>query len=1555
MTNLFEHEGISRGNRNDIAVIAMCCKFPGADTVEQFEANLFAGVESIRRFSDEELAAAGVPSRIRQSETYVPARSCIEGIDQFDAHFFGYSPREAELMDPQQRLFLEHAHALLEQGGYDPFRYAGRIGVFAGTAHNGYFFHHVWGALSDGDDSARLEAAIANDKDHLATRVAYKLNLRGPAVTVQTACSTSLVAICMAVEALRSGGADMAMAGGVSVSPRGNRGYIHRQGGILSKDGRCRPFDAAGSGTVFGDGLGIVLLKRLEDALRDGDTIHAVVKGAAINNDGANKVGYTAPSVEGQRAVVRAAFDAAGVAPEQIGFVEAHGTATAMGDPIEFRALREAFGSGAAHPNQCALGSVKANVGHLNAAAGVAGFIKAVITVRRGEIPPHPTFEELNPHISFSDSPFFINTATAPWPLNLTERIAGVSSFGMGGTNAHAIVAAAPTRARHPGDEKRTYVLPLSAKSLSALEQLATNVARELQRPSSPDLHDVALTLQQGRRQFAYRAAVVARDIEDAARLMAEQSAAVTASSARPRRVAFLFPGQGIADRGEARFLHEASACFRREFARCAQLFEAQLGFDIRSMLFPAETVERGAAADLSNTLHAQPFFFSTAYAFAHALREWGVEPAAVVGHSLGEYVAATVAGVFTLEDAVDVVAHRARLMAEAPEGRMLFVALDEERCREVIGSLRIEADIAAINAPGECVVAGEVGGLECVAQHLGDQCIAHVFLKTTRAFHSRAMGLAAHALSTKIGQKKLGTPGIRTLSNVSGTWAASGELSEPNYWARHACLPVRFMSNVSALIEDGIDVLIEVGVGGTLRRMVDNHPGRQQIETAGVEPEASEPVASLVARLWELGVDIDWQAFGHSGAGRVALPTYPFERQSFWIEAHSRGSRPASTEADATSGPPDDRGYVAHTVNWTQLPPLSFANTDVSGEQWLMFGADDMLTRALMHELNDQAPRVILVQAGPQLDLSDPHRPFIRMTEPDDYVALFRSLAGALTATTRIVHLWAARPVSALDAREDFERCFYSLLWMTRAMGETGVQTLIDATIVVEGLHKVESGDASVPARATVVGPRNVIPRERENVSMRTIDIVATDLDAGDSRMLAQRILAEVQGGAECNTVALRGETRWTRVLERVSLPAGESADCSKAGQVWVITGGLGGLGLALAEHVAAGKPAAIVLLSRRAFPANEQWTRIEDDEAGDASTRLVVSRLAAIAKSGVQVEVRQCDIGNARDVDETIDVIWRKRGRIDVVVHAAGIAGGGIAELCSRSDVEAVWHPKIAGTAALMSSAVKAGVKAVILCSSNDALRGGAGQVGYVAANAYLDATACNGGRMETPVYSINWPSLGDGGMAYESRKAHGVLRGSGRQLKANWLPLARAGEIVDGVLGQLRRQISIAVEHIYLEPFGHARQACSSGPSAHAGEPPRTMHAHGQSAQAMPKAARRLHARPASLDVEYAAPQSEVEHAMAEIWSSLLGIAGIGLDDNFFALGGHSLLAVRLTFRIREVFGVDFGLSQLFGNPTVRASAEEITRLQLAAVPEQEMLALLSRIEALDDELG
>ncbi|MFJ8923572.1 amino acid adenylation domain-containing protein [Streptomyces sp. NPDC102415] len=1083
-----------------VAVVGMALRVPGADTLEQFWDNVRSGVESIRFFTDEELLAAGVPAQDLADPAYVKAFGALEGVGDFDPRFFGFSLREAQMLDPQHRLFLECAWQALEHAGCTADPETTVTGVYAGVGESSYLHHNLLANEGLVERIGAFQSALGNDKDFMPTRVSYKLDLRGPSVSVQTGCSTSLVAVHLASQALINGECDVALAGGATVNALQQKGYRYEEGGVLSPDGHCRAFADDAGGAVPASGGGVVVLKRLDKALADGDVIHAVVRGTAINNDGSRKVGFTAPSVDGQADAVAEALSVAEVDPSTVTYVEAHGTGTRIGDPIEVAALHQAFGeTGADH--RCALGSVKTNIGHLDTAAGVVGLIKAVLAMRARELPPSLHCVTPNLGLALDEGPFYVNTELARWPDEVLR--AGVSSFGIGGTNAHVVLEEAPMPSPAGPGRRGRHLLPLSAATPTALGTAAAELAAHLRAHPQERLEDVAYTLQCGRRTLPYRRFVVAGSTQEAAEALTGPAPARHAEpeTDRDRDVVFAFPGQGAQRVGMGRALYESEPVFRAEVERAAEILLPVLGEDLRGLLYPAEADRETAQERIRRTEYAQPCLFVVEYALATLWDSWGIRPAAMIGHSLGELVAACLAGVVSYEDALRLVASRGRLMQEAPAGAMTAVPLPEDEVTPLLGT---EVVLAAVNGPRECVVSGSFEAVAAVETHLAERGVTTKRLRTSHAFHSRMMDDAADAFEAEVARVGLTAPQVPFVSNVTGTWITDEEATSPAYWARQLRSTVRFGDGLRTVCRPDV-TLLEAGPGRVLTSLARGGEGLHgtvaSLPSGTPDTDAEQEALTAAGELWRLGAPLDWDALhGEGTPRRTVLPTYPFERERCWIDPPRGGSRTARANPDGLAV----RGF-------RRVGPATPAATrnGTAPATWLVVADESGVLHGLADLLHGTHRRAVEVPAGAVRTEDDCAR-LLASSFPDD-----ERIAGVIHATM-LDTCDEAQAFRALDELEALERAL-------AARGDDGTRLVT----VVCGALDVTGEEPLVPGK----GAMTAWARSGRPGSRRLIDVSAPGTAAA-VRRLSHALLAELDGTSEEPVVAFRGVHRFVPEL---------------------------------------------------------------------------------------------------------------------------------------------------------------------------------------------------------------------------------------------------------------------------------------------------------------------------------------------------------------------------------------------------------------------------------------
>jgi iturin family lipopeptide synthetase A len=1668
-------------HESSIAIISMAGRFPGAKSIEEFWRNLRAGVESVSTFSDEELLAAGVSRADLQDPAYVRAKGMLDDIEMFDGAFFGFNPREAEITDPQHRLFLECAWEALERAGYDTQRYGGRIGVYGGAGISGYLLVNLATNLDLVNSVGIYQTILSNDKDYLSTRVSYKLNLKGPSLTVQTACSTSLVAVHLACQSLLSGECDMALAGGITITLPQKSGYQYQEGGISSPDGHCRPFDARAKGTLGGNGVGIVLLKRLDEALADGDIIHAVIRGSAINNDGSLKVGYTAPGLDGQSEVIVEAQAIAGVSADSISYVEAHGTATALGDPIEVAALSQAFRASTSRSHFCALGSVKSNFGHLDAAAGVAGLIKTVLALKHRELPPTLHYTAPNPEIDFAASPFYVNHELREWERQgETPRRAGVSSFGIGGTNAHLVVEEWPEAETAMPSARGWHLLVLSGRTAAAVTAATEKLRRHLEVHPDISLADVAYTLQVGRREFAQRRAVVCRDVEDAIEALSQPSrwiegAAVASGSSSNisgsngsggsgsgggsgRGAVLMYSGQGAQYVGMGRELYEREAVFRQTVDECAAAFEAAQGYDLREVLYPASGLEEAAAARLLETEVTQPALFVLEYALTRVWQAWGVRIEALMGHSIGEYVAACVAGVLSVEDGVRMVGRRGRLMQGMERGAMLAVRLSEaeverwlhewaqqretqrnersetkqrEESEGVSGEAERSADgrgepelwIAAVNGPQQCVLSGSEQAIAEAEARLAQVGVGVRRLATSHAFHSGMMREAAQALAAEMEGVARGSIAIPYISNVSGRWAQVEEVRGGEYWGRQMLAAVRWWRGVEEVVESGAGVLVEVGPGESLvgvvkeavrgrgvevlstlkaRRRVRSAGGAAAESGVGAESGrgsaaeggegAERGMVESLGQMWVRGVGVKWGGmYAGEARRRVELPTYEFERERYWVEARSAGAavgvgigEGGDESRSGESGAGAER-KEAEVGKWLYVPVwkqsvgrmghgtqqqgvraadragevgrvegagrAGRAGGVDGGQKWLVLREESGISEALIARLEAAGADVVSVSRGRGYEREGWNRYVIKGESREEYEQLVAELDKRGWRAERVAHLWSVTGAEEEDGDAkglgrdggegvgarvaEFERMqergFYSLLFLGEALSKGVRQEPLRINVVTSNAQRVTGLERLQPEKATVLGPCKVIGQEYPHIVCRSIDISITS-DQVEGEYLVEQLALELSGEAADNVVAYRAFDRWVQIYE--ALPQIDESDASaglREGGVYLITGGLGGVGMVLAEHLAESAGGRLVLTGRQDFPPRTEWQNHLDmhDERNEVSIK--INRLLAMEAQGAELLILRADAGDAAQMREVVRRTLERFGALNGVIHAAGISGHqAFRTVPETTREEAAQHFRAKAHGLLVLEEVLAGLETdfCLLTSSLSTVLGGLGFAAYSAANSYMDAFAHkhNRRRMAGRWLSVDWDgwqlpqgTAEDEDAAFDPTNLS-LTPTEGRDAFARLLSLGGMSQVVVST-GNLQARLDKWVS------LGARRK------------------------DARAEALHGAHPRPVTLQAAYVAPRTEIEQAIAHIWEGLLGITPVGIHDDFFELGGHSLLATQVMSRLREELSIEISLRNLFDAATVAELAESVAAaMQTGQEPEAPSIRRVSREEDL-----
>jgi acyl transferase domain-containing protein len=1521
ISNELNDSPLSDEAADHIAVVGVAGRFPESPNIETFWDNVRHGRDCLHTFTDDELDALGIPASRYNQPNFVRRGTRLPNMDAFDAAFFGLTPREAATLDPQSRLFLETSYLALESAGFDPFAIDEPVGVFAGCNPNDYAL--LLGVADPTDSLGAFDQMIGTDRDFLATRVAHRLGLRGPAMTVQTACSTSLVAVHMAVQSLLNYECSIALAGGVSVNLRQGVGYFAQPGMILSPTGVCRAFDANADGTTLGQGVGAVALKRLTDAYADGDPILAVVRATAINNDGSEKLSYTAPSENGQAEVITTAHELAGVTSDTITYVETHGTATKLGDPVEIAALTRAFAPGTERTGYCAIGSAKTNFGHTDAAAGITGFIKAVLSLNHAELPPSANFSAPNPDIDFANSPFFVNTELTPWPAGPTPRRAGVSAFGIGGTNAHVVLEEAPVRQPAPDPVERPYVFTFAGHKAEAVDRLTAAVAETLTSEPTMNIAAVAGTLRRARSSHRHRRAVVASSLGDAAQALlgASDTPLIRGTAgARPTPLVWLFTGQGAQHPRMGAGLYAAEPAFREAFDTAAAALAEPLGLDLAAAVLESDDAEA-----LRQTQLTQPALFAVEYATAQLMRSWGLEPAAVVGHSVGEYAAAVVAGVMSLRDGALLVAQRGALMASMTPGAMLAIGMPSAQL-----DLPPGVELAAANGAALSVVAGPHEHIDAYATALEAKELPVQRLATSHAFHSEMMTEAADRFAEVVGGVVLSPPKIAMASNVTGTWLTPEEAVSPAFWASQIRKPVLFERCIDTVLEVGPSAFLEVGPGRTLATFVRVHErfdrATMPVATALRHPasERDDQTVALeaVAQLWTGGINIDWDRIDDASSGPHAdLPGYQFVRERAWapeyhhvlaLPGYGVGA-PGTAEAPVERKPIDEWLYAP---SWSRRPrPAPQAHTPGSTTVLLAPASNfgDYLVQMLGSMAAANGDTFVVVRAGADAPAASPSPESADYeVDPatDDLEDLFAKLGEQGVVPDRVVHAWLAEPTTdtvgsaTLDAALDLgvhaaHSCARAISRLVPARGP-GADP-VDLVFVTSGAASVMGTELVRPAVAALEGPAKVIPLEYPDIRCRLIDIENSPAAIADPQHAVGRLADELLNPADEPMVALRGlhtSARWVPGVAPLPDLGAQVAPPIRHGGTFLIVGGLGGVGLSIAQHLADNYNAKLALTSRQGRPV-----AATDAQSEETDLRLV--RLAEIEASAPEVLVLAADITDLDQMRKAVEQAEAQLGHIDGVIVAAGVADQeGAIHRRTRERARAAIASKVHGTIVVAELFAHRKPDFVLYSSSIAAtlFHNRFAQVGYVTGNTFVEAFAERSRADGFPATTVAWDDWLEIGMSVRAAadfsdrydadidlvdQLHSFSPQDGVQLFERALRAYEPRIIVSTTDLSAR----IVADTSVISPF--LEQARGSGAES----------------------------------AEAADSEATLSEQLERVWADLLGFDDFGPADDFFELGGDSLQAARMADRLSRSLGVDLPLNVVFDHPTLGGLATAI----------------------------
>jgi acyl transferase domain-containing protein/acyl carrier protein len=1469
---------MSNSKAIEIAIIGISCNFPKSLNYKEFWNNLKNGTEMIHHYDTVDKKAAYNDSE--ESKKRVNSRGIIQEKNYFDHSFFGYRSEEASLMDPQIRLFHEHCWKALEDAGCVNNSKEKKIGIFSTASDN-----FNWRAYNCFQQQNSLTSLFYSDqlsnKEFTSLLVAYALNLRGPAMHVNTSCSSSLSVVHLACRSLLFRECSIAIAGAVSLNTKSEIGYEYESGMILSPDGHCRSFDKESNGTVPGEGIGVVVLKRLEDAIKDRDQIYAVIKSTALTNDGNQKIGFTAPSIEGQCEAITMAHNLAGIDPRSITYIETHGTGTRLGDPIEIAALNTAFRS-AGKEKFCAIGSVKSNLGHLDTAAGMAGLIKTILSLKYKEIPPSLYYESPNPEIDFDGGPFYVNTVLKAWENNgNTLRRAGVSSFGVGGTNAHIVLEESPFNECIQNVEENYELLNLSAKTKQSLLRYIATLNSFLSDNNIPDLTDLSYTLQVGRQDFAYRKSIVYKTKSELIDSLKEiVSDEIINLKNIHSNIVFMFPGQGSQYINMGRELYRSNAIFRNKMDEGFSIIENFTGQDFKSILYP---VSQEHQSRINNTCYAQPIIFLLEYSLASLMLSYGLRPTYMIGHSIGEYTAACISGVFSFKDALKLVIKRGEIMNTLNEGGMLSVNMSEGKARAYLSD---DISLASINGPEQVVFSGNLSNIENLISKLEVIGIPYIKLHTSHAFHSSLLDPILEEFTLELNKIDFNSMQVPFISNLTGLFIKNEEATSPGYWTQHLRNTVKFSQGLKTILTKNESfIFIEVGAGYTLSHLLKLQPLSINSIAANLIKGPRESVddemvfAKAIGKLWENGVTIDWNVYYKKENRRIiSLPTYSFERVEQPTEVDLEQTFHSNNNIVIEKRNPISDWF--NTIIWKSGWRSPKTRKDSSKHKViLVFSNDERIEKQLNSFKSISDSLIIYVNPSNKYAKKDHCLYAIDPSSEADFEKLFLDLKLQDMIPTCIYHFWTfdTDKSQELDDYDDFQLKigYESLLKIACSFNSIFSKSELELCFVSNGLYKVLGHERIFPIKSTAIGALKTISQEFQGMSYQVIDMA----DASEKSMNV--LCEELLTFSKYDEISIRGINRYKKDFEKIEFTLPDKYENLKIKGTYVITGAMGGMGQLFSNYLAKEFKANLILIGR-----NESKQE----------------NIEKLENFGAKVFYIKADISEYEKIKNAINVAEESFGCIHGVIHAAGVADfSGIIIKRTKEDDEKVFRPKINGTKVLNSIFKDRNLDFFINCSSKSASLQLVGQVSYVASNLYQDAFA-EKGNQNYPIISIEWDTLKDSGMAFkainkspgkmsESQLNNGITENEAIQILRTALYL----EIPTQIISIKNLKEVIAVQKQFFQDLDKQLNENSINTVSKTERP--------------------------KLSTIFILPISETELKLTSLFESFFGIQNIGVEDDFFELGGDSLKAMIVLKIIKKEFDVNLLLKDFFEGPNIR----------------------------------
>lgn len=1483
----------TKSRNKDIAIIGMAGQFPKSKNIQELWKHLCQGDDLIHFYSEEELLELGMSNEEINKPNFISAEGNIDNSESFDNSFFEYTKHEAAAMDPQIRLLHEQTWLSLEDAGCDPSSYKGKIGLYLTASDN--INWRVYINMLKNSNVNPFYLSQLSDKNFASTLISYKLNLTGPSCFIDTACSSSLVAIHIACRNLLLKECSIAVAGGANVSSSKSRGYYFEEGSKDSRDGYCRAFDKDSSGLVSGEGVGIVVLKKLEDALNDNDHIYAVIRSSSVNNDGNRKIGYTAPSVEGQSECIKTAHQIADIDFSSVNYIEAHGTGTRLGDPIEIAALNKAFGYSTKR-NSIAIGSIKTNIGHLDSAAGVAGLIKTSLILKHKKIPASLHYKEPNPDIEFDSGPFYVNTQLREIKRNGDENfIAGISSFGIGGTNAHFVLEEAPYLTSQL--ESRSFqILKLSGKTQEALNRNIKNLIVYLEECIDVNMPDLAFTFNTGRKTFLFKKQIVFHNRDEAIEKLKSLNFSNIGNQVkllRSKKVAFMFPGQGAQHLNMCAELYKNENEFKILIDRCFDIVQDSFGIDLKSIVFSDSEVKIN---DLESAL---PLLFIFEYSLAKLMITWGIHPDIMIGHSVGEYTAACIGGVFSLEDALRLVFKRGELMQKMPQGKMLSISLSESSLLPFLSG-KDGLSLAAVNSNSSCIVSGPEYNINNFIEELESLEIPTKLVRSSHAAHSFMMEDILLEFEEIVNQVEKRSIKIPFISNLTGSVALDSEVSKSKYWVDHLRKTVRFSDGVSELMKYGDVVFVEVGPGKTLSSFVGSNENKIEchkiLSLLGHPKEKSNDmynVLTAVGKIWSYGIEPNWSSFYKDEIRKkISLPTYSFEKTFF----------PAKVDSKKFLGD----FLKEKSVNENKIldcfyrPTWEVSETNLSElplkEQFfnVIFLDDSSVGEGIKNGFEGLGESVICIRAGK--DFKKINRQLFELNPllESNYLKLFENFSFNILPI-RIIFAWGISNyeeynISKISVRFQLDNCYYPLLNIAKSLNTIFINKKIYLVSITNNLHQVVNKEIFYPDKSPLLGALSVIPKEYTNIRCRNIDLSLNEQISEFSNILFKEIVSDVDD----KIIAYRYGIRFVNIIKAFNVASiKDNIFPFYPNKSYLITGGLGGIGLSIAKNICKNvKGVNIFLIGRRELPEKSTWRDYLNSSIDNTEMYTVIKELVNFIDNGNEVYYSSVNLSDDISLENNIRDFESLVGPISGVIHAAGEADfGGIIHNRTKMDSEVVFAPKIFGTLFLSEILSKNNLDFFVLFSSISSIIGHFGEVGHVAGNLFLNSFAKHEKVKNNRILSIGWNAWKEVGQAANEAKRNNNL------VFHDSVSPEEGFEVLLRAINSNLPEIFISL----IGPDGYLNLDKESDEI--------------DSSQNLP------------LEKNDFSFENSIENSLIIIWESFFSRSNLNSESDFFELGGDSLKAITLIKRIQKFYGIEISVGDFYSKSNIKDLSNEI----------------------------